>query len=122
MILRYGVAGAINTAAAFLVYSGLVTWTPTPYWAANFFGISASLVCGFFLARNFVFRDRTRPMRSSGWRYAVAFVVQYAVGTAAIGLLMGQGVAEVPAYVIALPVMIVVAFTLQRYWVFASPR
>lgn len=121
-ILKYGVAGLANTAVAAATYSALITFTNTPYFIANLVAVILSVVTGYFLSRYFVFRHVNSPVAGSKWRYLCVMGLQYVCGTAIIGCLVSLHVGEISAYVVALPVMIALSFSLQRAWVFAAQK
>ena len=117
---RYVIAGIINTLVSLIVYSVLVTYTPLQFWIANFFATIAGIMCGFFLSRIFVFTNSETSAGYSGPRYLITIGLQYLVSTAAIGVLIYFGTAEIPAYILVLPLAVGLSFILQKTWVFPN--
>ena len=117
---RYVIAGLINTAVSFVVYALAVSFTPAEYWLANLFATIAGVMCGFVLARIFVFKSSTSSVSYAGPRYIVTIALQYLVSTVAIGVLIGLGVHKIPAYILVLPIAIGVSYVLQKNWVFPA--
>jgi len=117
---RYVIAGIINTLVSLIVYSVLVTYTPSEYWLANLFATIAGIICGFFLSRIFVFQNSDVSAGYSGPRYLITIALQYIVSTAAIGVLVHFGISEIPAYVMVLPLAVGLSFILQKTWVFPN--
>jgi putative flippase GtrA len=125
LMARYGIAGLINTLVGFLVYSAAILFTPAEYWLANLFAAIAGVICGFILARIFVFKGSNTSIFRSGPRYLITIAIQYVVSTIIIGILVHFGVAEIVAYLIALPIIIGLSYILQKNWVFpenTSPK
>lgn len=121
-ILRYGVAGLANTAVAAATYSALITFTTMQYFIANLVAVLVSVATGYGLSRHFVFQRVNSTATGSKWRYVCVMGLQYVAGTAIIGFLVSLNVGEIPAYAVALPVMIALSFSLQRTWVFAAQK
>lgn len=120
-LFRYGIAGIINTIVGFIVYAATIKWFGAPFWLANLFAICAGIICGYTLARLFVFDNHTAGIRSNGWKYVVTILLQYGVSTFLIGLLIRTGFNEIISYILTLPIAIALSFGLQKFWVFGSP-
>ena len=119
-LFRYGIAGLINTLVGFIVYSAAIKILNSPFWLANLFAIFAGIACGYTLARIFVFENLTPGKHTNAWKYVVTLLLQYAISTLLIGLLIHRGFSEIMSYILILPAAIAVSFILQKFWVFGS--
>ena len=119
-LVRYAIAGVINTIVGFIVYSGSIKLLSTPFWLANLFAIFAGIICGYTLARLFVFENQKNGIHSNAWKYVVTIFFQYIVSTALIWILIQFGFNEIASYILTLPIAIALSFTLQKYWVFGD--
>lgn len=115
---RYVIAGLINTFVSFIVYSLAIVYTPAEYWLANLLATIAGILCGFILARLFVFKSSRQSVMYSGPRYITTISIQYIVSTAAIGILVYFGISEIMAYILVLPLAVGLSYFLQKSWVF----
>ena len=119
-VMRYGLAGIINTAVGLLIYVICVKLFSAPFWIANIFAIIGGLICGYFLSQKFVFTSSTSSLTRAAPRYVFVIALQFAVTTALIGGLISIGQGEISAYLITLPIAIILSFGLQKLWVFKS--
>jgi len=116
-ILRYAIAGAINTLIGMLLYVITIVLSG-PYWIATFVSLIGGLCCGFILSRYFVFSKSFRPRQQSAYRYFLVIIGQYVLVTAAIGGLISTGISEILSYCYALPFIIILSYIIQKKWVF----
>ena len=118
MFFRYLISGTINTLIAFLTYASLVTFTPLPFWAANFAGVVLSMISGLLLGKYFVFTTSGATIAKVWWKYFAGYVVQYGLGTSLIGLMIHFGTGEIIAWIVHLPPMVVFGYCIQKFWIF----
>jgi putative flippase GtrA len=121
LLLRYGLAGIVNTAVGFSAIVALDLGLGLPPALANAAGYALGLVVGFLLNRAFVFRSRG-AIPTTGLRYlaaaAAAFVLNQAVLRAA-GLALGAGrLQHLGAQALAMGCYTLALFLLCRLWVF----
>jgi putative flippase GtrA len=120
-IVRYGLAGLVNTAVGFSLYSACILLLHAPFWGANFVAIIGGVICGYILARTFVFRSAIPQSHArSTPRYLLTIALQYGFSTLVISICLRYGVGEILGYVIALPLAMVLSYAIQKYWVFPS--
>ncbi len=117
-VIRYIAAGLINTIAGFIAYTGMIVLAGAPFWAANMAALLVGIIVGFALARNFVFKANETPFQASIGKYITTICGQFLLSTALIGLLIQWNLGPIIAYIIVLPVIIILSFALQRNWVF----
>ena len=120
MLIRYILAGLLNTFIAFAVYYASVRWLQAPAWLGNLAGIIASIFSGFLFSKHFVFNHAARTSYKVVLKYVVTYAAQYVVGTTVIYIFLRFGLSAIEAYIVAVPCMVAVSFILQRYWVFTS--
>lgn len=118
MFLRYVIAGIVNTMVSFLTYSALVSFTPLPFWAANFAGVALSMVSGLILGKYFVFPASGSTIIKVWWKYFAGYVLQYLLGTALIGMMIYYGAGEITAWILHLPPMVIFGYCIQKFWIF----
>lgn len=117
---RYIVAGLINTLTGFLVYAFCVEFTIFPFWVANFCAMIAGIICGFILARGYVFTaSRKSPLKTLP-KYILTIGLQFVVSTTLIAIFIQLGFSEIPSYIFSLPIVILLSFVMQKAWVFKS--
>lgn len=123
LLLRYGLAGLVNTAAGFSAIAALDLGLGLQPALANAAGYALGLAVGFLLNRAFVFRSRG-AIPATGLRYlaaaAVAFLLNQAV-LRATGLMLGAGrLQHLAAQALAMGCYTVALFLLCRLWVFRT--
>lgn len=119
-IIRYGLAGLINTVVGLLIYVICVKLLSIPFWVANILAIIGGLTCGYFLSQKFVFTSSAVDLKQAAPRYVFVIALQFMITTAIIGGLISVGQGEISAYLITLPIAIILSFGLQKFWVFKS--
>ena len=120
MILRYILAGSVNTVAAFVIYAILVQLTPTPFWLANLFVVCLAIISGLLFGKYLVFRESKSKITKVWWKYLAAYGAQYLLSTGLIAGFLMFGASEVVGYVLALPIVVPFGFLAQRFWVFKT--
>ncbi|PCI53252.1 MAG: hypothetical protein COB36_12470 [Alphaproteobacteria bacterium] len=115
---RYGLAGIINVCVGIFIYAFAIFLTPAPFWLANFFAMIGGIISGFYLANAFVFTKSSLHTRTRAWRYILTIFAQFGLSTTLIALLVQQGVSEIISYILVLPIIILLSFSLQKTWVF----
>jgi len=102
---RFLVSGAGNTLASYALYLLLLIWLP--YLAAYTIAYVAGIASSYLLMTKFVFR--TTPRLATAIRFPVVYVVQYAIGSAVIIVLVEwwdirASIAAIVAIVVSIPV------------------
>ena len=123
LLLRYGVAGLVNTAIGFSAIVALDLGLGLPPAIANAGGYALGFVVGFALNRASVFRSRG-AVGATGLRYLVSVVAAFLLNQAvlrAAGLLLGAGrVQHLAAQAVAMGVYTLALFLLRRLRVFRT--
>lgn len=119
-IMRYVLAGIINTVVGLLLYVMCIKLLSFPFWLANIAAIFGGIICGYFLSKNFVFTTSNSNLKQAASRYVLVIAFQFIVTTGMIGGLISIGKDEISAYLITLPIAIILSFGLQKLWVFKS--
>lgn len=114
--LRFVATGTANTVASYAVYVALLY--VLPYLVAYTIAYACGIVLSYALMTRFVFR---RPARwSTAVRFPLIYVVQYALGSGAIYLLVERaGITPWLAAALAIVLVVPTTFVLAR-WVFTS--
>jgi putative flippase GtrA len=116
LVVRFALAGGINTAVAYVVFASLL-FLGVHFTLATLLGGIAGVIVGFQLMSSWVFRVR---IRQRFWRFCVLFGLAYManIGVQAailsVGLLNGYLAGAVGTAGGAL-----LAYVGNRYWVFA---
>ena len=118
MFFRYVIAGTINTLVAFATYSSLVSFTPLPFWAANFAGVVLSMSSGLVLGKYFVFPASGTMITKVWWKYFAGYGLQYGLSTSLIGAFIYLGAGEIVAWMMHLPPMVAFGYVIQKFWIF----
>jgi putative flippase GtrA len=110
-IVRFLVAGGINTAITYALYLVLL---PLGYEVAYAIAYAAGIVISYLLNARFVFRT---PLRFRDFlKFPLIYVVQYATGALALWLLVEHGgIAEEWALLGVIAMTIPLIFVLSRY-------
>lgn len=123
LLLRFGLAGAVNTGVGFTIIEVLDLGFRVPSAIANACGYVVGLSIGFLLNRGFVFRKSGPGVLP---RYLVAIAVAFALNQAVLGVLrMVAGDAPVSrtlAQLAGMATYTAATFVLCRHWVFATPN
>jgi putative flippase GtrA len=121
-LLRYLLAGGLNTAATFALYAVLVSMG-VGYQVANLAGWVFGLLNAYALGRWFVFREAAAPVRSSSQfgQFALLHVTSYAASALLLHLLVGSwGWGKIAAQALVIPVVVLLNFTASKYIIFRS--
>jgi len=123
-LVRFGLAGLVNTAVGFAVIVVLDPVLGLAPALANALGYLAGVGVGFALNRGFVFRSQG-ALRATGPRYAIAAACAFALNQGVLrgaGLLLGPSAAHrLLAQMTAMAVYSTTLFVLCRLWVFRPP-
>jgi len=118
-VIKFLLAGLLNTLVAFFVYSGLVTFFAFPFWAANFLAMIISIIGGYLLSRILVFKEASgTPIPKTIIKYLIVIFIQFIVGTLLIAIFIKIGYSEILSYVFVLPISAAISFVLQKRWAF----
>ena len=117
---RYVISGMINALVGFIIYALCVELTPLPFWAANFFAMIGGIICGFILARRYVFISSNEKHFKALPKYTLTICLQFVVSTFLIAIFRQLGLSDILSYIFALPFVVLLSFILQKIWVFQS--
>lgn len=115
-LLRYLVAGVANTAVGygvFLLLHGVAGLAPH---AANAGSYAVGLLVALLLNRYFVFHG-AKVTPAAVWRFALGFVVAYALNLAVLSLGLGLGAPAWLAQIFAMVVYTLCFYAINRMWV-----
>ncbi len=114
--LRFALVGVFNTMLAYVVYA-LALAVGFFYPVANFIALVAGILVGFKIQGKFVFyRSENRLF----WRFLLCWALIYGVNIAIIRQLIHLGFGPYTAGAFALPVVAVLSFIVQKYFVFTQ--
>lgn len=114
---RFALTGVANTLAFVVTYVALLA-AGLPYLAASALAYVTSVVVSYALNHRFTFRAQVHT-RSIVARFVAIQGVAGAVDLGAIALLVeGAGWDRLPAQLVVIPPVVVVAFVLNRLWTF----
>lgn len=120
-LVRFGLAGAVNTAVGLTVIAGLDLGFGVEPHLANAAGYAAGIGLGFVLHRGFVFKDDGHIGRT-GAKYlaavAVAFVANQTVLFAARQVYSDMALGRLAAQLTAMATYTLTLYALCRSWVF----
>jgi len=112
--LRFILVGIFNTMLAYAVYA-LALAVGFPYPLANFIALICGIIIGFMTQGKIVFFNSDH---SRFWRFLLCWTLIYCVNIAIISKLINLGFTPYAAGAIALPVIAVLSFTVQKLFVF----
>ena len=118
---RYVIAGVINTLAGFITYAFCIKLLSMPFWLANFFTTIAGIICGFILARNYVFPNSEKKTTTTLPKYILTIGLQFVVSTSLIAYFRTLGLDDILSYIATLPIIIILSYGIQKIWVFQTP-
>lgn len=123
LLLRYGMAGALNTAIGYAVIAALDIGLGVDSHLANLAGYLVGLSISYLLQRSFVFQSQA-PHRRSLVRYgmaaAAAFLLNQAVLSLGLRVLGGEDLDRAIAQLCAIGAYSIVFFALLKLWVFRA--
>lgn len=86
-VLRYGIAGLINTAVGYGIFLGILAWTRLSPQQANAIGYGMGLGVAFLLNRYFVFAYAKLSLVAAA-RFMICFMVAFAINQLVLMLLL----------------------------------
>ncbi|MEW9571389.1 GtrA family protein [Rhodanobacter sp. Si-c] len=86
-VLRYGIAGLINTALGYAIFLGVLAWTRLSPQQANAIGYGVGLSMAFLLNRYFVFAHAKLSFEAA-LRFVVCFMIAFALNQLVLTLLL----------------------------------
>lgn len=86
-VLRYGIAGLINTAIGYGIFLGVLAWTGLSPQQANAIGYGVGLGVAFLLNRYFVFAHAKLSFEAAV-RFMVCFMIAFAINQLMLALLL----------------------------------
>lgn len=86
-VLRYGIAGLINTALGYGIFLGVLAWTRLSPQQANAIGYGVGLSVAFLLNRYYVFAH-ARLSFEAALRFVVCFMIAFALNELVLTLLL----------------------------------
>ena len=117
--IRFGLSGALNTIASWLLFVLLLNWLP--YQVAYGIAYAVGIVTGYFLATLFVFAET--PTARGLFSYPIVYVVQYGLSAALLVVVVEW--LDVPVKIAPLVVAVLVfpvTFVLSRIVVRRTSR
>ena len=115
---RFLVVGLASLAVDFSVYVAAHAWLGLPVWLAAAVGFAAAFVVNFGLNRRWVFAAAHAGRSGQLARYLVLVVVNLAITTGGVSLLVAEGVEYRLAKLLVAAAVAVLNFVAQRAWVF----
>lgn len=120
-LLRYGLAGGLNTIITFIAYA-LMVYAGLAYQFANLLAWLLGIVCGYCFNLLFVFGDKNIPPKANSRQFVKFGVMNgfsFLLSTIALmGLVESGLVGPVKAQFIVIPLIVVVNFISSKFWVF----
>jgi putative flippase GtrA len=118
-VLKFTLVGVANTFVALVSYAVLIQ-LGVSYVVAGPIGWTAGVLHGYTWNRIWTF-DSAAHYTALMTKYAAVAAVGLLLNTGLLALLVGaMGAGKLAAEVIALPVVVLTTFVLNRYWVFAE--
>jgi putative flippase GtrA len=121
-VLTYSVIGVFNTLIDFTLFSVLCLACQVPAWQANVVSYSTAVIFSFFANRRFTFRSasgsRSRTIDQFGRFLAVSLMGLTA--SSLITYFLSPSIGPLLAKAVAIPVTLVLGFTITRLWVFPA--
>ena len=115
---RFVVAGGINTAVTYLLYLGLLNLLP--YALAYTLTYLVGIVLAYALNASWVFRDA--PDLRSVTLFPAAYLLNYLLGLACLGVLVERsGLPRPLAPLAVLALSVPIMYAINR-WIFSKPR
>ncbi|HZF41068.1 MAG TPA: GtrA family protein [Blastocatellia bacterium] len=115
---RFVFVGAANTAFSYAVYA-LFLFLGLSYALANLISLIFGMMVGFETQRRFVFGT---PEKRPVFRFIACWGFIYVVNIALIREIMALGPGPYAAGALALPAVVALSYTLQRYFVFQKSK
>jgi len=114
--IRFVLVGLLNTGFSYGVYCGFL-YLGAPYQVASFVALVMGVIWSFVTSGRLVFRRR---LQGRFHKYLVVWAALYLVNILLIALLTGLGMNAYIAGFFALAPIVVMAFFLQKKYVFAD--
>ena len=125
LLLRFGLAGLVNTGIGYSVIAGLDIGLGVDSHLANLAGYVVAISVSYFLQRSFVF-DSKAGHRATIVRYVIAaaasFLINQAVLTLGLHLVGDARLGRALAQLAAVGSYSVAFFVILRLWVFRAER
>jgi putative flippase GtrA len=121
-LIVFGAVGAVNTAVCYTLYASLVRWGGWHYNLALVADYALGAVLGFTLHRLATFADRTHLRQAFG-KYALTLIACFALNFAVLDWNVQKLLLDpLPAQAIAIAVVTLFSYLLQKHWVFRCHR
>jgi putative flippase GtrA len=118
-VVKFAIVGVCNTAVALVSY-GILLELGVQYVVAGALGWILGVLNGYIWHRFWTF-DRAEHEMSLLLRYTAVGVLGLSLNTGLLALLISVvGIAELPAEFLALPIVVLTTFLVNRYWVFRT--
>lgn len=115
-LVRFGIVGALNTAFGYGIYCAFL-YIGFNYIVASLLSLCAGILWSFVTNGKLVFQSQ---LKGRFPRYVALWLFLYVSNVAAVGLLIKAGISAYTAGLLTMAPMILIAFLLQRYLVFAQ--
>jgi putative flippase GtrA len=116
--IRFVLVGCLNTAVGYGLFAAFIL-VGLPSALALLIATVIGVLFNYFSTGRLVFAWRTS---SRLWLFVLSYVVIYVVNAAALLGLERMSVSALLAQAVLLPAMVGLAFLLNKYFVFSSPR
>lgn len=120
-MVRFGLAGGVNTVLTFVVYAVLVQ-EGVAYPLANLLAWILGICCSYFLNLLFVFGGKSRPQRGSPRQFATfgaIYAVNFGISSLAlIGLVESGLVGPIRAQFVVIPLIVVLNYAASKFLIF----
>jgi putative flippase GtrA len=121
-LIVFGAVGAVNTAVCYTLYASLVRWGGWHYNLALVADYAFGAVLGFALHRIATFADRTHLRQAFG-KYALTLIACFALNFAVLDWNVRKLLLDpLPAQAIAIAIVTLFSYLMQKHWVFRSHR
>ena len=113
-LARFVVVGVLNTAFSYLFYAALVLARVDYRWALTICS-AVTIVWNFNTTGRLVFGNRRQSLI---FKFVIGYGAIYLINLGMLVLLARYGIGELARQAVALPVIVVLSFVLNRGWVF----
>jgi putative flippase GtrA len=121
-LVRYLIAGVVNTLAGYLVFLGALRVAGLDIVVANVLSYAAGLMVAFVLNRAFVFKDSVHS-RAAVLKFLAGFAVAFAVNSGVLRLAHGVlGLRAELAQLCAMAAYTITFYLINKHVVFAGRR
>lgn len=118
LFFRFVAIGILNTCFSYTIYAGLL-YAGLSYTLANLMALLAGIVFSFKTQGRLVFRNPDPHLLG---RFVLSWVLIYLCTITLIGQMIALGLDAYSAGAVAVPIVTVLSYLTQKYFVFRQPR